>query len=84
MTNNNEIKADIASKIKELELYKEYVKTRYQQDYWLVKFEGMYSMMTLNIKTDLAPNLPDTIIKAYLELIDREIDKLNCEYANIK
>ena len=84
MKEETEIKLRIESKINDLELYKEYIKEVMQEDYWQFKLVGRYSGMTLPIKGDFAPVSTEMFIKGYIKLIDREIDKLECEYANIK
>lgn len=84
MKEETEIKLRIESEIEDLQLYKEYIKEVMQEDYWQFKLVGRDSGMTLPIKGDFIPVSTEMFIKGYIELIDREIDKLNCEYANIK
>lgn len=82
MKEETETKLYIESKIKDLELYKVYLKTLYQQDYWQFKLVGRDSGMTLPIKGDFTPVSTEMFIKGYIELIDREIDRLVCEILN--
>lgn len=79
-----ETKAIIESKIKDLQEYKKYVKEAMLEDFYQFKLIGKYSGTTLPIREDLSPVSTYSFIKGHIELIDREIDKLECEYANIK
>lgn len=76
-----ETKAIIKSKIEDLQEYKKYVKEIMLEDIYQVKLIGKYSGATLSIREDLSPISTEIFIKGYIELIDREIDKLECEYA---
>ena len=79
-----ETKAIIESKIKDLQLYKKYIEEVLLEDFYQFKLIGKYSGTTLSIREDFSPVSTEIFIKGYIELIDREIDKLECEYANIK
>ena len=81
---DNENRAIIESKIEDLQEYKKYVKEVMLEDFYQFKLIGKYSGTTLPIREDLSPISTEMFIKGYIELIDREIDKLECEYANIK
>lgn len=76
-----EIKAIIESKIEDLQEYKKYVKEVMLEDIYQINLTGKYSGTTLPIREDLSPVSTEMFIKGYIELIDREIDKLECEYA---
>lgn len=71
----------IKSKIEDLQEYKKYVKEVMLEDYWQFKLVGRDSGATLPIREDLSPVSTEMFIKGYIELIDREVDKLECEYA---
>ena len=81
---DNENRAIIESKIKDLQLYKKYIEEVMLEEFYQFKLIGKYSGTTLSIREDFSPVSTDVFIKGYIELIDREIDKLECEYANIK
>ena len=81
---DNENRAIIESKIKDLQLYKKYIEEVMLEEFYQFKLIGKYSGTTLSIREDFYPVSTEIFIKGYIELIDREIDKLECEILNKK